>query len=103
MYYFDENEVKTKLDCGGPDVKGNGLVENNAQLESNYSDILGRLKLILSEKTDELNCMMALSEQLRERKADADARDMIKGEEFNGIESGDEEVMFHSPKGNFFM
>jgi len=88
IYYFDDNHIKRKLEV--PGMSEEKSVEKS-KIESNYSDILGRLKMILNEKTDELNCMMALSEQLKER------NEAAKRANFNAVDSADEEVVFYSP------
>jgi len=89
VYYFDEKDEKRRLECGG---MGGDRRAEKSQIESNYSDILARLKMILNEKTEELNCMMALSEQLKER------NEATRKMNFNVVDSADEEVVFHSPK-----
>lgn len=83
VYYFDENDEKTKLDYTSRELQ-------NSKIESNYADILSRLKLILNEKTEELNNMMALSDALKAKNEEKEA-------EFHAIDSQDEDVMFHSP------
>ena len=84
VYYFDENDVKQRLEYSS-------RREQSAQIESNYADILGRLKLILTEKTAELNTMMELSEALK-------ATSELNRSELSAIASQDEEVVFYSPK-----
>lgn len=88
VYYFDENAIKTKLNYGSE--------LPNSQIQSNYTDILGRLKLILNEKTNELNSMMKLSKALKDAKTGASSYDPKS--EFTAIDSQDDEVTFHSPK-----
>jgi len=87
VYYFDDNAIKTKLNYT------NELP--NSQIESNYSDILGKLKLILNEKNNELNSMMKLSKALKDAKAEESYN--LKSE-FTAIDSQDDEATFHSPK-----
>jgi pericentriolar material 1 protein len=58
IYYFDENAVKTKLNC----FKSNHKSDLTSKLESNYSEILNRLKFILNEKSEELTSLMKTSQ-----------------------------------------
>lgn len=92
VYYFDENDVKQRLDVGSSFSRR----QKSAQIESNYADILGRLKLILNEKTAELNSMMQLSDALKAKSQQQQQQQTQS--EFHTIDSQDEDVVFHSPK-----
>jgi hypothetical protein len=78
IYYFDENAVKTKLNC----FKSNHKSDLTSKLESNYSEILNRLKFILNEKSEELTSLMKTS-QTSEKLLLVNNDDDTKEEEIN--------------------